>query len=135
MEDAELPNNIVFYDGVCSLCNSTVNFLIEHDTQKQLNFSHIDSEIYQKLVVRFPEIEGIDSILFYHNDQIIIKSRAVLEIARLLPRYSWLGRFDVVPTGIGDGIYSVIANNRYRWFGRNKACLLPSKSIGSRFLK
>src|SRR5258706_15183872 len=73
-----------------------------------------------------------DSFAFLANGQGYVKSEAVLRIARELPRWQWTWIFQFIPRVICDAIYDLVARNRYRWFGRRDACILPNSVRGHR---
>ena len=70
--------------------------------------------------------DRLDSFAFVANGQASVKSEAVLRIARELPRGLWTWLFHFIPRVIRDAVYDLIARNRYRWFGRRDACILPN---------
>lgn len=126
--------NIVFFDGVCGLCNSSVDFLIQKDTQRNLKYSPQQGDSIKSLDIHVNP-ENMESIIFYSEGNIYEKSRAVAAIASKLP-YPWklgsLVRF--IPTFIADPIYNWIARNRYRWFGKKESCRLPTPEERAYFL-
>lgn len=128
--------NVVYFDGVCNLCNSAVNFLIDQDTQGRLKFASLQSEA-GKAVVRgsgLPE-QDYDSFILVKNGQLFQKSEAVLEVVRLLGGgWSLLYGFKVFPRAWRDWLYTLIAQNRYRWFGKRTQCRLPTPELRARFL-
>ena len=71
------------------------------------------------LIVRIP-------LRSWRTAKAYVKSEAALRIARELPRWQWTWVFHFIPRVIRDAIYDVVARNRYRWFGRRDACILPN---------
>ncbi|HET53826.1 MAG TPA: DUF393 domain-containing protein [Ignavibacteria bacterium] len=127
---------IILFDGVCNLCNGSVNFLIKRDFKKVFNFSPLQSD-YGKLITEKLNIpKQIDSIILVINDEYYLKSNAVIEIIKEL---KWYWRIFIVakifPQKTRDAIYDFIANNRYKWFGIRKECMIPTEDIKSRFIE
>jgi predicted DCC family thiol-disulfide oxidoreductase YuxK len=120
-------NPLVLFDGVCNLCNGTVDFILKRDRKKQFRFVALQSETGEKIrkKLRFPQ--GIDSVILIHNGKVFYESEAALEIARLLPApWKWAVVFNMVPVGWRNAVYRWIARNRYRWFGKKTECRVPS---------
>ena len=135
----ELPKNkkIILFDGVCNLCNDSVNFVIEHDKKDVFRFASLQSEIGQKLTSeRGIDPEELDSIVLIEPGVAYFKkSTAALEITKELSGgYSMLKYFSFLPEGIRDGVYNLIANNRYKWFGKKDACMIPTPELKAKFL-
>ncbi|TGK21904.1 thiol-disulfide oxidoreductase DCC family protein [Leptospira fluminis] len=124
---------IVFFDGVCNLCNGTVSWLIARDKKKILRFAPLQSERGRAL----PLPEGKDSsIVFYRNGFLYYKSTAVLKILSALG-FPWnlAAICFAFPIFLRDFIYDWIAKNRYLWFGRTDSCSIPSPQVADRFLE
>lgn len=126
---------LILFDGVCNLCNNTVDFLLKRDRTKQFRFASLQSETGKELKNKFHIPQETDSIVFVHMDQFYIESEAALEIARLLP-YPWkvASIFKIVPRTLRDKIYRWIARNRYRWFGKRDTCRMPTPEEIESFL-
>ncbi|MBM9501315.1 thiol-disulfide oxidoreductase DCC family protein [Leptospira sp. 201903071] len=136
MEDKrETP--IVFFDGVCNLCNGTVLFFLDHNPKKNLRFASLQSEFAERILTKknLPDVAP-SSVLFLENGILYEKSNAVLKIAAHLS-FPWnlASIFRWVPTLLRDIVYDWIAKNRYRWFGKSEACRIPSPELKSRFLE
>jgi predicted DCC family thiol-disulfide oxidoreductase YuxK len=116
---------VIFFDGVCNLCSGAVQWIIRRDPQGLFHFATLQSRNVQRLetiILRDGECE-------YH------RSTAFLYILRRLPRYKWLAYFGaMLPEPIRDGIYDLVASNRYRWFGKKEQCMDPTPEIASRFI-
>ena len=132
-----MADNLVFFDGVCNLCNSTVQFLLKIDKQQRLKFGSLQGEAAQKTLPSFNiRTEMLTSIVFIHNNKAYTESTAILEIFKAIGGcWSTLFIFKIIPIFIRDGIYRIIARNRYQWFGRKKQCMVPKPEYTSRFLK
>ncbi len=135
----DIPRNkkIILFDGVCNLCDSTVNKVIKADQQDQFRFVALDSE-KGKEILNYIGIDRtkIDSIVLYEPGvAYFIKSKAAFEIASTLGgKYSLIGIFSFLPTGITDALYEYIAKNRYKWYGKKESCMIPSEDIKQKFL-
>lgn len=128
--------NILLFDGVCNLCNGTVQFLIRADRRKKLRFASLQSEPGQQLL-RYFRYSGpaLHSVVFCKGDRLFTHSQAILEVFRLMGfPWSILFTFIIVPRPIRDFVYKWIAQNRYRWFGKKETCWLPTPELRHRFL-
>lgn len=126
---------IIFFDGVCNLCNGAINFIINRDKKGYFKFAPLQSEIAKNFVSQ-SVIENTDSIIYQDSDQLYTKSTAALKIARHLDG-AWKGfyAFIIIPKFIRDFIYDLIAKNRYNWFGKRDSCKMPTQDIKNRFLE
>jgi len=131
------PRGVVLFDGVCNLCNSTVSFLIKRDKNKIFRFAHLQSETARSLLEKHQlEGKGVDSIVYIEKEKSYIKSTAVLKILRHLKQpYPLLYIFIIIPLFMRNAAYNLIANNRYRWFGKYDNCIVPTDELKERFLK
>ena len=129
---------IILFDGVCNLCNSAVQYVIEHDKNDVFMFAALQSDIGEKLMKeRGIEASQIDSIILIEQGvAYYTKSTAALKIARSFGGiWQLAGVFQWIPEKIRDWVYDYIANNRYKWYGKKEACMVPSSKIMARFLK
>lgn len=127
--------SIVLFDGVCNFCNGAVNFIIRHDADKKFKFTPLQSEAGQELRTKFNIGEDIDSIILIENDKAYMHSTAGLRVAKGLGGIWSLGyAFIIVPPFIRDWAYKLFAKYRYRLFGRQDACMLPTPDVRERFL-
>ncbi|PSK89221.1 thiol-disulfide oxidoreductase DCC family protein [Taibaiella chishuiensis] len=129
---------IVLFDGVCNLCNRSVQFIIRHDPKGAFLFAPLQSDTGKALLAQLPvALPGTpDSIILVAKDRVWRFSDAVLQIARRLDG-AWPLAYAavVVPRFIRNPIYRFIARNRYRWFGRQDHCMLPTAALKARFLE
>jgi predicted DCC family thiol-disulfide oxidoreductase YuxK len=134
MNTTEHP--VLLFDGVCNLCNSSVQFIIERDPDARFRFASLQSEEGQAVLSRFENRPSdLSSVVLIQDDQLYARSEAALRVARQLGGgWSLLYAFIVVPRPIRDAVYDWIARNRYRWFGKKDACMIPSPDLQSRFL-
>ncbi|MEW6361903.1 MAG: DCC1-like thiol-disulfide oxidoreductase family protein [Acidobacteriota bacterium] len=132
--------SIILFDGECNFCNFWVNFIIRHDKTEQFHFAGIKSEIGSDLLSQHAnggiDISNLpDSVILLENGQIYTESKAALKILRRLSNFWPLYYlFSLIPGFILDPVYRFIAAHRYRLFGRNNECLVPTPSIKNRFL-
>ncbi|GAA4323649.1 DUF393 domain-containing protein [Pontixanthobacter gangjinensis] len=136
---AQLPKNkkVILFDGVCNLCDGAVQFIIKHDKKDVFRYASLQSELGKELVAeRGMDPDEIDSIMLIEPGVAYYrKSTAALEIARdLSGGYSLLKNFLFIPEVMRDGIYDFIANNRYKWFGKKKQCMIPTPELKAKFL-
>ncbi len=121
-------NPLVLFDGVCNLCNGTVDFILKRDRKKQFRFVALQSESGELIRKKYHFPEGIDSVIFILEGKVFYESDAAMEIARLLPvPWKWATIFKLVPVGFRNAVYQWIARNRYRWFGKKEECRIPTQ--------
>ena len=130
---------VILFDGVCNLCNSAVQWVIERDKEECFDFASLQSDAARRElgnVMGAKEIEGLpDSIVLVDADGVHIRSAAALRILRRLGSWFLLLRLGVVlPRPVRDAIYDLIARNRYRWFGRRDTCMTPTPELATRLL-
>ena len=135
-----IPNNkkIILFDGVCNLCNDSVQFIIERDKSDVFRFASLQSEVGQKLTTeRGIDPEAMDSIILIEPGIAYYeKSTAALEISKhLTGGYSLLRYFSFLPEGFRNGVYDIIAKNRYKWFGKKDECMIPTPELKAKFLE
>jgi predicted DCC family thiol-disulfide oxidoreductase YuxK len=134
-----LPPNkkIILFDGVCNLCNSSVQFVIKQDSRDVFRFVALQSDLGQDILKHIGiDPKHIDSIILYEPGiAYYYKSDAALEIAKNLGGFFHFGTlFRIIPTGIRNQLYDYIAKNRYNWYGKMENCMLPTPEIKSKFL-
>ncbi|GGK28333.1 thiol-disulfide oxidoreductase [Yeosuana aromativorans] len=135
----ELPKHkkLILFDGVCNLCNSSVQYVIKHDKKNVFMFAALQSEFGKQFIKdHHIDTKKTDSILLYTSeDGISYKSTAALKIAYYLgfPN-SLMSAFLIVPAFIRNWVYDYIAKNRYKWFGKKEQCMIPTPDLKSKFL-
>ncbi|MBL6607168.1 MAG: DCC1-like thiol-disulfide oxidoreductase family protein [Bacteroidetes bacterium] len=141
-------HRIVAFDGLCNLCNSTVNWIIDHDPKQQFKFIALQDiarlktgnteqqEAYALLKNELIDASSdLSSVLLIENGQLYKKSTAVLRICRQLSGlYPVLHTYIIIPRALRDLVYDLIAHNRYKWFGKREQCRVPSPDVTQRFL-
>ena len=127
---------IILFDGVCNLCNASVQFVIRHDPQARFKFAALQSATAEKLLQNCAvDRASLDSVILVEDGHVYIESDAALRIARKLGSgWSLFAGFSIVPRPIRDAVYRFIARNRYRWFGKQESCMMPTPDLRARFL-
>ncbi len=128
--------SIILFDGVCNLCNASVNFVIKHDKKKQFLFASFQSDAAKEILLHF-NLKNFDSetVILVEGQKLYDKSTAALKIAKRLDGgFKLFYAFLILPKNFRDWIYDIIAKNRYRWFGKRENCIIPSAKLKNRFL-
>jgi predicted DCC family thiol-disulfide oxidoreductase YuxK len=126
---------IILFDGVCNLCNSSVQFILKRDPNGTFKFASLQGETGQALLKKYGLNTDSNSFVFIENDKIHLKSTAALRVCRKLTgAWRLLAAFLIIPGFIRDHFYGIIAKNRYRWFGKKDSCMLPKPEWKNRFL-
>ena len=148
-------NSVIFFDGVCNLCNASINFIIDHDKKQFFLFSSLQSNFFKVLLSSNldeykisnqnglekvtpsiqSELQSLNSIVYLENKIFYTKSDAVIRIgSHLWGLFSYSYFFKIIPKSFRDGIYEWIASNRYKWFGKKESCRIPTPDLKKRFL-
>lgn len=129
-------SHIIIFDGVCNFCNGAVNFIIKRDPEAKFVFTPMQSDLAEALMRKHEIFNvGVDTFLLIKNGQCFLWSNAALEITKDLSGlwFLFLG-FKIVPTKIRDYFYKIFARNRYKLFGRQPTCMIPTEKIKNRFI-
>ncbi len=129
--------NLVLYDGLCGLCNSTVLLLLKIDRRRALTFAPLQGETAKRISLPPQTSETIIYVLDSNSgsSRIFLRSDAIVEILHTIGGVWELAViFRIVPRRIRDAVYEWIARNRYDWFGKFEVCKLPATDQKSRFL-
>ena len=133
--ESKNSRTIVYFDGVCGFCNARIDFLLRHDQQRKLRFSPLQGETAAKYLP--PELrEDLETLVVTEGGKTFVRSEAALRAMKQLGGV-WgclAGAGLIVPRVIRDGVYQVIARNRYRWFGKLPQCRLPTSEEQPQFL-
>ena len=129
---------MILFDGVCNLCNASVNFIIDRDRHNKFVFAALQSESGQSLIHRYkiniPE-NDYDSLILIKGDKVYKKSTAALKIARELSGvWPLFYVFILIPAPVRDIFYTLIARNRYRLFGKSSSCRMPDPELNRKFI-
>jgi predicted DCC family thiol-disulfide oxidoreductase YuxK len=128
---------VIVFDGVCLLCSRSVAFVLAHDRQKQFRFATLQSATGRALLVRHGlDPEDPDSFLLADGAAGHANSDAIIRVVTAFGgAWRLVTLFRLVPRLLRDRFYRWIARNRYRWFGRREACMVPSPEMQGRFLE
>ena len=128
---------IILFDGVCNLCNASVQFIIKHDKKSVFRFASLQSEFGKRIIKKYDLAnKNIDSVMLFENNAVQLKSTAALQIAKQLGGiYSALYVFIIIPRFMRDSIYDFVARNRYRWFGKQESCMIPKPELKKLFIE
>lgn len=128
--------HIILFDGVCNFCNTTINKIIEKDKQDLYVFASLQSEIGQEILQHIGVDKTTDSIVLYQPGvAYYLKSDVVIQVARELGgKYYLLSWLRIFPKFFRDIGYDYFAKNRYKWFGKKDACMIPSPEVKAKFL-
>ena len=138
MLDFPKGKKIILFDGVCNLCEASVQFVIKYDTKNVFRFVALQSDLGIAIVKHIGlESKNIDSIILYEPGIAYnYKSAAALEIAKNLGGFFHFGTiFRLIPNGLRNLLYDYIAKNRYLWYGKKESCLVPTIELKSKFLE
>lgn len=127
-------NPIIFFDGVCNLCNASIQFVIKRDVKGYFKFSALQSDLAKQYI---PDLnsDDLDTIILLENGKLYKRSTAALRIAKKLNGlWSLMYVFVIVPPFIRNAIYNYIAKNRYKWWGRQEQCWMPTEGLKDRFV-
>jgi predicted DCC family thiol-disulfide oxidoreductase YuxK len=131
-----MMKNIILFDGICNLCNSSIQFIIKNDRKNQFMFASLQSKYGQKFLSENKlNTSNFDSIILCIDNQYYQKSDAALLIAKKLNfPINLIAVFYIIPKKVRDLAYTYIAKNRYKWFGKQESCWIPTKELQSKFL-
>lgn len=139
MEISALPKDkkIILFDGICNLCDSAVQIIIKHDKKDLFRFVPLQSELGQQIIKHIGiSTSQIDSMILYEPGKAYYyKSDAAFRILKELSGvYKALGVFSILPKPVLNYLYDCIARNRYKWYGRQENCMVPTPELQSKFL-
>ena len=127
---------ILLFDGVCNVCNSSVQFIIAHERSPVMSFASLQSELGRTLVAKHGLSGDIDTVVLIEGDRVRTRSSAIVAVLkylggvwRVLAALLW-----IVPRPLRDVGYDVFARLRYRLFGKRDACMVPTPELRARFL-
>lgn len=130
------PPRIVFYDGVCGLCNKLVQVMVALDREGRFRYAALQGDTAQRLQVIYPELPtNLDSMAYLEEGRVYVRARAIMQAAgQLRFPYSLPYFFRWVPLWLADPIYKAVAAVRYRLFGKYDTCRLPTPEERALFL-
>jgi|SRR6516225_2420916 predicted DCC family thiol-disulfide oxidoreductase YuxK len=138
----ETSHPVMLYDGVCGLCNRAVQFTLRHDRRDVFRFASLQSELAGRVLGRHGEsAKDLNSVyvvldMQQAGERLLARSDAVIYLFRALGgRWRALaGMYGVLPGRMRDGLYDLVARNRYRMFGRLEVCPVPEPGMRGKFL-
>lgn len=133
----ESGKKIILFDGVCNLCNGFIQFVIKRDKQDLFRYASLQSEIGQQLISeRGIDTKTIDSVVIIEPGvAYFIKSDAALQIGRHIKGYRTISKIlNLIPSGLRNIVYDIIARYRYTWFGKKDQCMIPTPELKAKFL-
>ena len=128
---------VLLFDGVCNLCNGFVQFVIKRDSKARFRFAALQSNSAQALLEQagYANREDLDTVVLIENGKIYTHSDVALQVTgKLGGLWPLFSIFWVLPKFIRDAIYNWVARNRYRWFGKREACMIPTPELRERFI-
>ena len=136
MEGLPLDKKIILFDGVCNLCDASVQFIIKHHKKDVFRFVALQSELGQKIIKHIGiNIFKVDSIVLYEPGIAYYhKAEAAMGIAKELNSWHKIIGYLSFTGSVGNFVYDYIAKNRYKWFGKKESCSIASPSLKNRFL-
>lgn len=131
----EKLKSIVLFDGECNVCDASVQFILKHDAQGYFQFASLQSEFGQTLLKQYGISNAMNSLVLIDQEKAYTQSTAALKIAKNLDGlWKWCYGAILIPPVIRNTAYNILANNRYKWFGKKEMCLLPTNEQRKRFL-
>ncbi|TAL69207.1 MAG: DUF393 domain-containing protein [Bacteroidetes bacterium] len=136
MSDFNTNNPIIFFDGICNLCNSVVQFVIKHDKKKRYLFCPLQSDKTKEVFGEFNnQLTKAETIILFEENKLYFGSTAALNIVKHLNLlYPILFFFIIIPKPLREFVYRFIAKHRYKWFGKRESCMLPTDDLKNRFI-
>jgi predicted DCC family thiol-disulfide oxidoreductase YuxK len=130
-----MEKQIILFDGVCNLCNASVQTIIKLDKNKIFHFASLQSKAGKELTKKY-SLENYDSVCILKNERAYVKSNAAIQILISIGGfYKLIYVAYIMPRVVRDGLYDFIAENRYKWFGKKDSCMIPTQELKERFLE
>ena len=131
-----MDNPIILFDGVCNFCNYWVTFAIKRDRKNKLKFTPLQGQTAKQLLPQFHiNPSSLSSVIFIDNGKAYTQSSAAIQICKHLDGgWKLFYALIIIPKFMRDGLYNIIARNRYKWFGKKESCMIPTPELKERFL-
>lgn len=129
-------HGIVLFDGVCNLCNSSVQFIIKHDKNDFFRFAALQSETGQKMLKQagLPQ-DFLGTFVYFEKGKHSVRSTAALRLSRHLNGlWKLFYVLLIIPAPIRNFFYNLVANNRYKFFGKQESCMIPTPELRNKFI-
>jgi predicted DCC family thiol-disulfide oxidoreductase YuxK len=129
-------DDVILYDGVCVFCSRWMRFVATRDAERRFRFTTIQSDYGRRLAQAFGiDPADPDTNAVVHGGVAYFRSDAALTVLSHLPGWRWVGVLRAVPKAWRDGVYNLVARNRYRIFGKYEACFVPDESARARVIE
>ena len=136
MENLPEGKKIILFDGVCNLCDKSVQFIIKHDVKDVFRFVALQSEkgvqILKHLGIDAAKVESI--VLYVPGEAYYVKAEAAMQIAKDLNSWHKVISYLSFTGSVGNFVYDYIDKNRYQWYGKKEACMIPTPELKAKFL-
>ncbi len=131
----DLSHPVILFDGICNLCNASVQYVIKHDKKKLFRFASLQSSFGESVLKQYNlPVNTFNSFILLIDNKIYTRSTAALLVAKKLSGLiKLLYGFIIIPRFIRDFVYDIIAKNRYKWFGKKETCWVPTPELKSLF--
>jgi predicted DCC family thiol-disulfide oxidoreductase YuxK len=137
MEELPKDKKIILFDGVCNLCDATVQYVIKKDVNDAFRFVAIQSELGQKIIdyIKVDTSQTDSIILYIPGKAYYVKADAAFNIAKDLGGLISLTNYlTILPNFLKNFGYDFVAKNRYKWYGKKDSCMMPTPELKSKFL-
>ena len=136
ISDLNDKSNIIFFDGVCNLCNFWVKYVVRNDPDFVFYFSNLQSEFASNFLSENNIKSDFETIIFFTDGKFLKQSNAIVSILFKIGGFNrFLSRIiKHLPVKFRDGLYKFISRNRYRLFGKKEHCVIPDQNLNKRFL-
>jgi predicted DCC family thiol-disulfide oxidoreductase YuxK len=137
MENLPRDKKIILFDGICNLCDASIQYIIKKDKNDVFRFVALQSDLGKEIISYIKiDISKIDSIILYEPKiAYYYKAEAALRIAKELGgTVSLLSIFRFLPNGLTNFVYDYVAKNRYKWYGKKEECFIPTPELKAKFL-
>jgi predicted DCC family thiol-disulfide oxidoreductase YuxK len=125
---------VLYFDGVCSLCNRSIQFVIKQDKKQQFLFAPLQGEA-GKEALKHLHPHNPDSVVLQYMGKYYTQSDAILKVLKILGGvWSLSSIVLLIPGFIRNGLYKIVARSRYKWFGKTDSCMVPKPALKARFL-
>lgn len=134
--NAKDKSNIIFFDGVCNLCNFWVKYVLRNDPEGIFCFSSLQSDFTENFLSQNNINSDLETIIFFSEGKFLKESDAVISILFKIGGFNRLLSkiIKLLPPKFRNGLYNFISRKRYRLFGKKEHCMVPNESIKKRFL-
>ena len=126
---------LIYFDGLCGLCDRFVGFVLPRDHKKQYHFAPLQGTTARNRLPESPDPAALSTVVLEDGGRFRVRSDAALAVlAGLGGLWRLAALLRVIPRPIRDGVYDWIARHRFRWFGRREECRVPEPDERERFL-